>query len=80
VWAALDCPGGYATGVLASRGVAVLGRLAAVVRRVPEPGERCVVLGWSLGADGRKHYAGTALYAGDEVLGLARATWIEPRG
>jgi len=80
VWAALDCPGGYATGVLASRGVAVLGRLAAEVRRVPEPGERCVVVGWSLGADGRKHYAGTALYAGDEVLGVARATWIEPRG
>jgi hypothetical protein len=80
VWAALDCPGGYATGVLASRGVAVLGRFAAEVRRVPEPGERCVVVGWSLGADGRKHYAGTALYAGDEVLGVARATWIEPRG
>jgi hypothetical protein len=79
VWAALDCPGGYATGVLASRGVAVLGRLAAEVRGVPEPGERCVVVGWSLGADGRKHYAGTALYAGGELLGLARATWIEPR-
>ena len=80
VWAALDCPGGYATGILAARGVAVLGRLAAEVRRVPEPGERCVVIGWSLGADGRKHYAGTALYAADELLGLARATWIEPRG
>jgi hypothetical protein len=80
VWAALDCPGGYATGVLAARGVAVLGRLVAEVRRVPEPGERCVVLGWSLGSDGRKHFAGTAVFSGPEVLGVARATWIEPRG
>jgi hypothetical protein len=79
VWAALDCPGAYATGVL-GRGTVVLGRLAAEVRRVPEPDERCVVVGWSLGADGRKYFAGTALYGEDgDVLGLARATWIEPR-
>lgn len=79
VWAALDCPGAYATGVL-GRGTLVLGRLAADVRRVPEPGERCVVVGWPLGVDGRKHFAGTALYGEDgDVLGVARATWIEPR-
>jgi hypothetical protein len=79
VWAALDCPGAYATGVL-GRGTVVLGRLAADVRRVPEPGERCVVVGWPLGVDDRKHFAGTALYGEDcDVLGVARATWIEPR-
>jgi hypothetical protein len=79
VWAALDCPGAYATGVV-GRGVVVLGRLAAHVERVPEPGERCVVLGWSLGGDGRKHGAGTAVL--DEsggLVGIARAVWIEPR-
>jgi hypothetical protein len=80
VWAALDCPGAYATGVL-GRGTVVLGRLAADIRRIPDPGERCVVVGWPLGADGRKHLAGTALYGEDgQVLGVARATWIEPRG
>ncbi|MHB8642751.1 MAG: hypothetical protein ACYDA3_07695 [Gaiellaceae bacterium] len=79
VWAALDCPGAYATGV-PGRGTVVLGRLAARVDRVPQAGERCVVVGWSLGDDGRKHFAGTALYgeAGD-VIGVARAVWIEPR-
>jgi hypothetical protein len=79
VWAALDCPGAYATGVL-GRGTVVLGRLAARVDRVPDAGERCVVVGWSLGGEGRKHHAGTALFgeAGD-VVGTGRALWIEPR-
>lgn len=80
VWAALDCPGAYATGVIARRGTVVLGKLAARVDRIPHPGERCVVVGWSLGSDGRKHYAGTALHTADgELLGIGRATWIEPR-
>lgn len=80
VWAALDCPGAYATGV-PGRGTVVLGRLAARVLRVPAAGERCVVVGRPLGGDGRKHGAGTALYtASGELLGLAEALWIEPRG
>jgi len=78
VWAALDCPGAYATGVL-GRGIVVLGRLAARVLRVPAPGEHCVVAGWLLARDGRKHVAGTALWSEGELLGYARATWIEPR-
>src|SRR5262245_3646269 len=78
VWAALDCPGAYACG-FGERGVLVLGRLAARVEALLEPGERCVVVGWLLGEDGRKAYAGTALYGEDgRLLGLARATWIEP--
>jgi hypothetical protein len=80
VWAALDCPGAYATGVV-GRGVVVLGRLAAHVERVPSAGERCVVMGWSLGADGRKHDAGTAVFdASGGLVGIGRAVWIEPRG
>ena len=75
---ALDCPGAYACG-LTSRGVLLLGRMAARVLRAPEPGERCVVAGWPLGSAGRKLEAGTALWAGGELLGYARATWIEPR-
>jgi hypothetical protein len=80
VWAALDCPGAYATGVL-GRGTIVLGRLTARVERVPEAGERCVVVGWPLESEGRKHGAGTALFTdAGELLGLARALWIAPRG
>jgi hypothetical protein len=79
VWAALDCPGAYATGVI-GRGVVVLGRLTARVERVPQADERCVAVGWSLGSDDRKHGAGTALFsASGELLGIARAVWIEPR-
>jgi hypothetical protein len=79
VWAALDCPGAYACDAL-GRGDALLGRLSAHVERVPEPGERCVVVGWSLGEEGRKLYAGTALLGeGGDVVGVARATWILPR-
>jgi hypothetical protein len=80
VWAVLDCPGAYATGV-PGRGTVVLGRLTARVERVPATGERCVAVGWPLGSDGRKHGAGTALFtAAGELLGLGRAVWVEPRG
>jgi hypothetical protein len=79
VWAAIDCPGAYAVGA-AGRGEVVLGRMTARVDRVPDPGERCVSASWPLGEDGRKLYAGTALFAADgELLALARQTWIEPR-
>ena len=79
VWAALDCPGAYAVHG-GERGMPVLGRLAARVEHLPHPGEPCVVLAWPLGEDGRKLYAGTAVYGDDErLLGVARATWIAPR-
>ena len=73
-WAALDCPGGFAAGYPAT--TLLLGRLAAHIDRAPRAGERCVVVGWPLGSDGRKRYAGTALIAEGEVIGRAHATWI----
>jgi hypothetical protein len=79
VWAALDCPGAYAVH-FGQRGNPVLGRLTARVEHLPHRGERCVVMGWPLGEDGRKLYAGTAVFGEDgRVLGSARATWIVPR-
>jgi len=78
VWAAIDCPGAYSVGA-EGRGDVVLGRMTASVLRVPEVGERCVVAAWPLGEDGRKLFAGTALFAEDgELLALAEQTWIEP--
>ena len=78
VWAALDCPGAIAVG-LPDRGERLLGRFAVEVGELPKPGERCVVLAWPLGEDGRKLYAGTALYREDgRPLARARATWIAP--
>ena len=79
VWAAIDCPGAYAVGA-EGRGEVVLGRMTARVSRVPGVGEQCVVASWPLGEEGRKLFAGTALFAEDgELLALARQTWIVPR-
>jgi hypothetical protein len=79
VWAAIDCPGAYAVGA-AGRGEIVLGRMTARVFRVPRAGEGTVVASWPLGEEGRKLFAGTALFAEDgELLALGRQVWIEPR-
>jgi hypothetical protein len=79
VWAAIDCPGAYAVGA-EGRGDIVLGRMTARIDGVPEAGENCVVTSWPLGEEGRKLYAGTALFANDgELLALARQVWIQPR-
>ena len=79
VWAAADCPGAYAVGA-EGRGDIVLGRMTARIDRVPDVGEECVAIAWPLGEDGRKLYAGTALFTPDgALLALARQTWIVPR-
>jgi hypothetical protein len=74
-WAALDCPGAVGVG-WEGRGDWLLGRMAGEVLRVPEPGDRCVVVAWPIAREGRKGLAGTALYRGDELLARARQTWI----
>ena len=78
VWASLDCPGYWSLSREPSgRRLAVLGRLAAKLVSPVRPGERCVVVGWPLGEDGRKFYSGTALFGADgQLRAFARATWI----
>ena len=61
VWAALDCPGGWA--VIAPGRPYVLGRIAAVVAALPAPGDECVVTGAMVGGEGRKAVVHTSLYA-----------------
>jgi hypothetical protein len=79
VWAALDCPGAIAVGY-PYRGETLLGRFAVQLEALPQTGERCIVVAWPLGEEGRKLYAGTALFREDgDVLAWARATWILPR-
>ena len=79
VWASIDCPGAYAAGD-PGRGEVVLGRMTARIDRLPEEGEPCVVVGWPLGEDGRKVFAGTALYGRDGTpLAVGRQVWIAPR-
>jgi hypothetical protein len=78
VWAALDCPSGWAVDDFQREGV-LLGRMAAHLLRLPEAGDAHVVLGWRVGEDGRKRYAGSALLtAAGEPVASARSTWIVP--
>jgi hypothetical protein len=75
VWAALDCPGGWAI-PLENRPY-VLGRMAARVDALPAAGDGCVVVGVLVSEAGRKARVATTLYGTDgTVLALARATWI----
>jgi hypothetical protein len=78
VWAALDCPGGWAAFERIPGGVAVLGRMTARIDRVPRVGEPCLVVAASNWHDGRKIDAHSSLYTGDgELLAAARAVWID---
>lgn len=79
ICAALDCPGAWA---LISRygikGPFVLGRLTYRLERPLYAGERYVVMGWSLGREGRKSFCGTAIYdAEGAVCAAAGATWFQ---
>lgn len=78
VWAALDCPSYFG---LPTAPLALLGRLTASIEALPEVGEPLVAIGWPIDAEGRKHFAGSALANPDgEVLARAAATWIELEG
>ncbi len=80
VWAALDCPGAW----VGARDIAVdpvvLGRMAAHILSPLPADADFISYAWSLGENGRKSYAGTAI--ADEsgrVLAYARQTWIAIR-
>jgi hypothetical protein len=75
LWAALDCPGYF--GVVKRPTKALLGRLTASLERSIPIHTRCVVMGWSLGEQGRKLHAATALWddAGN-LVGSSKQVWI----
>ncbi|MFN4088724.1 MAG: hypothetical protein ACK4QW_06720 [Alphaproteobacteria bacterium] len=77
VWAALDCPGGFAVLWGAAEGAVLLGRLAVTIERRPAVGEPCAVTAWASGREGRKLYAGSALFGSDGApIARGRAVWI----
>ena len=79
VWAALDCPSGWAVDEFSREGV-LLGRLAAELVAPVAGGEPHVVLGWPVGAEGRKRFAGSAVFTDDgQLRAYARSTWLVPR-
>lgn len=77
LWAALDCAGAFAVMPLNFEPI-LLGELCARLDGDVAIGEHCVVVAWAIGVEGRKRFAGTAIYsAAGEAIAVARATWIE---
>jgi len=76
IWAALDCPSGFAAGV--GDTVMVLGRMAARVLARPRADTAYCLVAWRVGAAaGRKRPAGSALLdAHGRVLAVARTVWV----
>ncbi len=79
ICAALDCPGAWA--LIARYGIEgpfVLGRMTYRLERPLYAGERYVVMGWSLGREGRKSFCGTAIYdTNGSICAAAGATWFQ---
>jgi len=77
VWAAMDCPTGFAAG-FPWKGTLVTGRLAVEQVAPLYPERPYVVMSWPTGSEGRKHHAGAALYdSTGQICAKARATWIK---
>ena len=75
MWAALDCPGGWAAHI--KQYPMVLARMTAQLFRRPEIGEECIAIGALREVVRRKNHTATALYAADgELLGRAEQIWI----
>lgn len=79
VWAALDCPGGYAIAARAPEaGRQLLGTCAATLRRPLRAGLSYVVSSWEVAPpEGRKRFMGVAIHDADGALcAAARQIWI----
>ncbi len=76
IWTALDCPGQMAWRARGTQ-TGMLGRLTARIEKDIRAGERCVVVGWTMGSEGKKYFAGTALFnQSNELCAYAKAVWI----
>jgi hypothetical protein len=82
VWAALDCPGGYAIAARSPQaGRQMLGTCTASLRQPLAPGERYIVSGWEIAPPaGRKRFMGVAIHdAGGGLRACASQIWIQSR-
>lgn len=77
IWAALDCPGSFAI-VNEDPQPIVLGRMTTEIMKPVKSKEKCVVIGWALENEGRKHYCGTAVFnEKKELCAAAKAIWFK---
>lgn len=79
LWAAMDCPGQfafYADGIRTG----MLGRMTGRVLQTVAADQNMVVIGWCIGVERSKHFAGTALFDEAGVLcGYSKQVWIGRR-
>ena len=77
IWASLDCPGAYAFPE-PQNGALLLGELAVAIKGHVSAGEKCVLTGWEISREGRRHYTGTALFGeSGSCRAVGYATWFE---
>jgi hypothetical protein len=76
LWAALDCPTGFAAG-FPTAGKLVTGRLAVQQLKSIRTGAICLLMSWPLGVEGRKHFSAACLYQNSDLCAVAKATWIK---
>lgn len=75
MWAALDCPGGWAADF--TQNPIVLGRMTAQIHDLPVAGETYISVGGLRRHEGRKFFTNTALYdLAGTLLGRAEQIWI----
>lgn len=78
VWAALDCPSSAVIYLEEDHPPPhVLGRIAARIDHLPQPGTPHIIMSWPLDRAGRKVLSASAIFGSDARLcAVARATWI----
>jgi hypothetical protein len=80
VWAALDCPTSAPVANFGDGPPVVLARLTARLAASVKIGEPHAIVSWPLAVEGRKRYAGSALFDSEgRLLCASRALWIELR-
>lgn len=76
VVAALDCPGAFAF-IADGQRAGLLGRITFELRSDVPIGEPHIVTGWQIDSDGRKFFAGTAVFSvTGELRAVASSTWF----
>ena len=77
VWAALDCPGSIAWVERQGSGGGLLGTMTAEILRRPAQDEPVIITAWPIEQEGRKQFAGVAMFSQDgELMARAHQVWI----
>lgn len=76
LWTALDCPGQIAYALAGIR-TGLLGRITAAIHRPAPVGNNYIVTAWPVEVEGKKHFAGTAVFDSDKnLIASALSIWI----